>query len=92
VQAHDRDYSRKHGNTIEVKAQVDLDINLDNTGSKTFERNEGKRFHNLAPGWHKLYLRNLKTMELRVFKVEFPEGETRTLTIRPEFAPPEARP
>lgn len=85
---HDRDYSRKHGNTIEIKAQVDLDINLDNRGAKTFQVSEAKRYHQLAAGWHKLYLRNLKTQELRVFKIEFPTDGTRTVTIRPDFAPP----
>lgn len=85
---HDRDYSKKYGNTIEVKTQVDVDINVDGTGSNPFKVNEGKRFHNLASGWHKLYIRNIPTQELRVFKIEFPESGTRTVTIRPDFAPP----
>jgi hypothetical protein len=85
---HDRNYSKQYGNTIEVKTQVDVDINVDGTGSKAFKVNEGKRFHNLTSGWHKLYIRNIPTQELRVFKIEFPESGTRTVTIRPDFAPP----
>jgi hypothetical protein len=85
---HDRTYSKKYGNTIEVKTQVDVDINVDGTGSKAYKVNEAKRFHHLEAGWHKLFIRNIPTQELRTFKIEFPTNGTRTVTIRPEFAPP----
>ena len=85
---HDRQYGRKYGNTIEVKSQVPVEINLDGRGKKYYKKSDAKRFHNLAPSWHKIYIRNVPTGELRVFKVEFPQSGTRTVTIRPDFAPP----
>ena len=85
---HDKTYSKKYGNTLEIKTQVDVDINIDGTGSKPYKVNEGKRFHNLDEGWHKIFIRNIPTQELRTFKIEFPTEGTRTVTMRPEFAPP----
>ena len=85
---HDRDYSKTHGNTIEVKGQVDMEINLDGTGKKFYKVSDAKRFHKLAAGWHKLFIRNVPTQELKVFRIEFPYEGTRTVTIRPQFAPP----
>lgn len=85
---HDRDYSRKHGNTIEVKSQVDVEINLNGTGKKFYKVSDAKRFHKLSAGWHKLFIRNVPTQQLKVFRVEFPREGTRTVTIRPQFAPP----
>lgn len=84
---HDRQYSAKYGNTLEIKTQEDVDINVDGVKG-TFKVNEAKRWHNLEPGEHKVYIRNIGTGELKYFLVEFPGATTETITLRPNFAPP----
>lgn len=80
----------KYGNTLEIKTQEDVDVNLDGQGKKTYAMAEAKRWHHLSPGSHKVYIRSTVTQELKLFRFDFPGGgETETITIRPDFRPPQ---
>ncbi len=85
---HPRRYGEKYGNTLDIRANVPVDVNVDLTGARSFERGEPKVFHHLAAGSHKVFVRNKETGELKVFRIEFPAEGTRTITIKPAFAPP----
>lgn len=86
----DRQYDgARYGNTIEIKTQEGVDVNIDGRGAQAFSQADKKVWHNQTPGPHKVYIRSHVTKELKVFQFDFPaHPETETITIRPEFRPP----
>ena len=73
------------GNILHIKSSHPLQVNLDGKVRKSFPAAEPKRFTKLSPGKHKLYLRSLKTYELKVFDIDFPQGQFKEIAISPNY-------
>jgi len=75
------------GPVVVVRADVDLDVTLVGERNRSYHAGTELRMAGLSAGSHKVYLRNVQTMELAVFTVDVPVGDRRQWVVTPRFVP-----
>ncbi len=72
-------------NNLVVEMAFSAHVNLDGSGLKLCRAGECLSYRNLSEGIHRLHVRNLQTMELAVYQVEFRSGKANTLSVSPKL-------